>query len=466
MPDTRLALEEPDRFNWIVFLELCRKAPPELQTTVELPDRGGAVATNNAIWETWATDQDTFPENPDPANPPSWRGRLIRKSFGSAEGAGSGLERVSGHRRHHSPRPQAGVANPDLVVIGVGSNGAGTAEEVRRNQAAFDYIVDNRLFYTEGLAEAWAARVDPQGYLRGAPISFPREAIEIKADWASFDENPELTQDNCHWNYDELGRRWGLIGLHIMTKALPNWTWATFEWVDNPTVSWKKVGAVGRSDWIGSHDTFGYAYPDADGKLRSFQAPVFADAFKLQPSKVTYPRGVRSAALAELFTRMGYEGNWRREWEHYRLKGSQVDFVDANGLPTLLGNSSTEAQVLFTAVGVQNSDLTRSSCITCHAGAAIRRHPQPGDIVDPKNADFVVGPRNPRLFFRDVNSVGPFDYSPYRFARTPNLDLRGGGYPVENIATDFVWAFLNASSAVVRKASAPAGAEAAPAKTP
>lgn len=456
LPDTRLALEQPDRFNWEVFLELCRQAPPQLQTPVKLPD-GGTTATNNALWETWATDPYTFPAEPDPARPPTWPGRLTTKLFVTAGAGTSGLERAARHG--HS---RAGLV---LEVPGVGSIGAGATEEVRRNRATFDYIVQHHLYYTEGLARAWAERVDAAGYLRGEPISFPRDAIEVKADWARFKDNPELNQDNCHWNYDEHGELWGLIGLHIMTKALPNWTWATFEWVDNPTKSWKKLGAVGRSDWIGTHDRFGYAYPDANGNYGPFQAPIFADKFNLQPSGVPYPRGKISPALEALFREKGYTGDWRRQWDHYRLKGSQVDFVDTYGRPTLLGNSSTEAEVLFTDTGIQNSDLTRSSCITCHAAAAIQQHPQPGHLVDPRNIDFVVGPPNPRLYFHDVASVGPFDYSPYRFARTPNMAQRNGGYPVKNIPADFVWAFLNANSAGDRASAPKPAADAPPAPT-
>lgn len=446
LPDTRVALEEPDRFNWLVFLELCKKAPADLQTTVTPSPQGPAVQTNNALWETWATDGDTFPQHPDPTHPPTWRGRLITKLFVTHGGGASGLERMRAHRAHLRVRSAAPAESedPNLVVVGVGSNGSGTAEEVRRNQVAFDYIVDHQLYYTEGLAQAWHDRVDAKGYLTGSPVSFPRDAIEIKADWASFAQNPELTKENCHWNYDETGQLWGLIGLHIMTKALPNWTWATFEWVDNPTKSWEKVGAVGRSDWIGTTDTFGYSYPDGQGHYGSFQAPVFLDPnFNLQPSKQKYPPGKISPALEALFNCWCCDDAWRQQWQHYRLKGSQVDFVDTHGRPTLLGNSSTEAEVLFTDNGIRNSDLTRSSCITCHAGASTTSTGGT-DFVD---LDFVIGPPNPRLYFKGVNSVGPLDYSPYRFARTPNMAQRDGGYQVNNIPMDFVWAFLNANPA-------------------
>jgi hypothetical protein len=47
-------------------------------------------------------------------------------------------------------------------------------------------------------------------------------------------------------------------------------------------------------------------------------------------------------------------------WENYVLRGTQVDYVDAIGNPTLLGNTQLEG-------GEQAS----SSCIGCHARATI-----------------------------------------------------------------------------------------------
>ena len=105
------------------------------------------------------------------------------------------------------------------------------ASEVRfRNKAAFEYIVKNELWYTEGLRDAFTI---------GKPIVFPTDAIEIKANWVPI---TAAQKSRYHWNFDTNGKLYGLVALHISSKVLPNWFWATFEWVDNP----------GRSDYIGS----------------------------------------------------------------------------------------------------------------------------------------------------------------------------------------------------------------------
>ena len=74
----------------------------------------------------------------------------------------------------------------------------------------------------------------------------------------------------------------GLVGLHLMQKTLPNWTWATFEWVGNPVPAYSAEGAPGRSDWIGSRDAFGVSYGDSGG----FQVPVGTNAGVRNPSAI------------------------------------------------------------------------------------------------------------------------------------------------------------------------------------
>lgn len=61
-------MNEPDMDAWKLFVSICVAAPTQQQVTVN----GTTVTTNNALWETWADDELTFPSNPDPAHPPQW----------------------------------------------------------------------------------------------------------------------------------------------------------------------------------------------------------------------------------------------------------------------------------------------------------------------------------------------------------------------------------------------------------
>jgi hypothetical protein len=63
-PGDNLAMNDPDKFNWQLFVLINKKA--DLQSKV------GNETTNNAVWETWADDGLTFPSTPDPKKPPAW----------------------------------------------------------------------------------------------------------------------------------------------------------------------------------------------------------------------------------------------------------------------------------------------------------------------------------------------------------------------------------------------------------
>src|SRR5688572_11476230 len=127
-PDPAVPLNQPDRFAWQLFVEVNRKAPAEYQHTLTRKD-GTKFTTNSALWETWPDDPWTFPKDPDPANPPKWPDAPYAKRL---LGKGKGT-------------PAAG----DDSVLDTGENGG---EEVHRNRATFDYVIQNNLWYQQGIA--------------------------------------------------------------------------------------------------------------------------------------------------------------------------------------------------------------------------------------------------------------------------------------------------------------------------
>jgi hypothetical protein len=118
---------------------------------------------------------------------------------------------------------------------------------------------------------------------------------------------------------DGTTRLYGLTGLHIVSKDLPTWFWATFEHVDNPTL------------------------PDNEG----WQLPS-RDSFSCRGEPADCNRAPAG---------MGLEGT---VWQYYRLRGTLTQYTDAAGEPQLLANSELEAGMQRTA-----------SCITCHSRAAL-----------------------------------------------------------------------------------------------
>ena len=124
-------------------------------------------------------------------------------------------------------------------------DGNGVGEEVHRNKVTFDYIVENGLWYREGIAAFFdkaAKAVGDDVDFASKTVNLPRASIEVKANWIVIDEKDK---PKFHWNYNGEGQLLGLVAMHIISKDLPNWFWCTFEHVDNP----------GRGDFIGIHDS-------------------------------------------------------------------------------------------------------------------------------------------------------------------------------------------------------------------
>lgn len=277
---TDLAINHPDEFSWVLFT----------QVTSPLPTTS---SSKGVVFESWANNDDTFAVSPTFPSFPKGPTALRTPALASANV-------LPGHPR---------------VMPGGG-------EEVRRNREAFDFIIKNNLHTRGGLVSAFKAK---------SKIDFPIAAIEIKAEWL-----PEFYVSDASQYYSNTagGKKFVLVALHVISKQLPNWTWATFEHQNTP----------GRCDFTGCSDAFGAT----DAKT----LPRNTGDTNLGQS---YGACSKSQALADMFTQKNLDIVWR----NYCLKGSQVDFIDSTGEPTLLGNSVTEAPLIQT-----------SSCIACHARAA------------------------------------------------------------------------------------------------
>jgi hypothetical protein len=233
--DPNPAVNDTDRFAWGVFVKI---------------NSAAKNGTNDAIWETWATDRDTFPAEPDLKKPPIWPGNAPRKKLLQR----STQQLLRQKLLEASPQQQLlrelGRGAPNLPRIV-----AGGEQEVRRNKPDFDFIVKNNLWYREGVEAA---------FKKGEPISFPVPAIEIKAEWKPIND---AEKPNYHWNIDSNNKLFGLIALHIMTKDVPNWVWATWEHVDNPD----------RCKILECHDSFGVL---PNGKVSPALKALFKQAWR------------------------------------------------------------------------------------------------------------------------------------------------------------------------------------------
>lgn len=323
-PSANPAVNTPDQFAWQRFMEVSRPIPGDPQ---------GHVA-----WEGWALAREVFA---DPNATPDWD-TLVAAPRTLEHFDPMPLQQMAAHPE------DAPVAAFDPALSPFGVN------ETRMNRATFDFIVANNLWYIEGQEALFAS---------GHPIVFPVEAMEVKAQWRPVtpDQAP-LYHTTTLTTADGQVHIFGLTALHITTKDLPNWFWATWEHKSNPD----------RETVIPSRDRAGL------------------------------PVQLKGTV-----------------WENYVLRGSQIDFVDSTGRPTILANSQIE----------EGFEAT-SSCITCHARATIgKRDPTLGGAADRLDIFASVAPL--------LGSTG-----------APNPDwfytLSNGTVTPKYAQTDFVWSLLRA----------------------
>ena len=341
-------MNEPDKFAWDLFLSVTRQAPGH---------------PKQVIWQTWIEQNLIFNK---PCATPVWPDSppgepTFRKS------------------------PLLAMINRDSMSADAFPTNQGNYQEVRFNKVAFDYILANNLWYQEGILATASHKA----------INFPPESIIVKSEWAPIDDNQK---DTYYWivHQPKPGQTdskpepilLGLVAFHIISKAIPNWSWHTWEHVDN----------AGRCDFIGCQDNYGsepaYIKPHRDNGLK-------------------YEPGILKPVLLKRFQSAGIKKIFR----HFRLKGSQTNFTDSKGRPTLLANSVMEPGFGYA-----------SSCITCHAMATLG---QPGPLSKGNGQ---------QLNFTKSNN--PFE----SFVGVPNpawFDRKNAGLPVKEIPivyqTDFLW---------------------------
>lgn len=301
--------QNSDEFIWRLFTEFV--APASANPTP-------------VIFETWASDAETFTENPiwpDPARPKKFQ-----------------LSRLLAAKNHGQVSLDVPCNPPGNAAVGdFPTNGTPTpciAEEVKRNRPMFDYIVNNALNTQDGLKAA---------YQKSFIVDMPVPSIAVKGDWVPVQTLiqwiPALGSiENVHklyyTNISE-GVEYALVSLHVASRQNTNWVWGTFEHEMNP----------GRCDDLGCFDTFGATKPAV--------SPV-RGAVNTQYGKCEKPPALNSLMQQHKLSPV---------WEHYCLKSTQVDYVAADGTPYALGNS-----VIERIVG--NGTVAASSCIACHAYAS------------------------------------------------------------------------------------------------
>jgi hypothetical protein len=282
-------------------------------------------------WETWVEQNQLYEA---PAS-----GALLAETVNSTRRFhASPLALMLKERKRH-PRTALGVE----MLVPQGANIGCTqgffkriiCEEARLNPETQQYITANGLQKKSG---------QEQFVTKSTPFAFPAPSIEIKADWLQLSSCANAPKDVHIENIQ--GTCYALAGMHLISKLIDKWVWATFE-PQNATTNPRRCQALGCNDSWGS-----------------------------SPAQSS---GTATAPTPALKALMG-AAKLASEWSNYRLDGVQVDFLGANGKPTILGNSIIEGENASSPAIMKSS-----SCITCHALSSINAQGGPAPVK------FIVG---------------------------------------------------------------------------
>lgn len=297
----------PEQTAWQIFV------------AANCPGTAGQV-----VWEGWLEQLKVYPAC-------LTCGATIAASQVPKRLHGSPLARAMEMRQHHlttmlAPNSECGTMHgpPHNVVNTI------ICEEARLNPEAVSFLTGAN--YQLRPAQTAAAQ-------QQTDIEFPTPSIEVKVDWIpGTDFNPPFTCSNpppgVHVEMID-GTCYAMAGMHISSKLLKNWLWATFEPQSMQTNPLRCITFGSCSDSWGSNPA------TSGGGATGFT--------QLTP------------ALQTLMT----QANLAPEFLNYRLDGVQTDFTTASGQPTYLGNSIIEGE----NVGMTNNT---ASCITCHSESSIK----------------------------------------------------------------------------------------------
>jgi hypothetical protein len=291
IPTRTDASDWPSKHAWNLFVSLNH---PAIDKSVArgVPDctKPFGSPDTTAVWETWRNaNSEVYLK--DGSEPPLWDDTRLPDE---APGRVPQLPKLGS---------EAGIAFSPTDGIFHNAGGFG---ETRLNRATYEFVRNQCLFSVEGqqrYSKAVEAGAKP-------PIQFPPDSIEVKAAWLDFADpqgdgsvpSTPPEKQRTYYTAEFEGKKFGLTALHILTKDLTNWFWASFHHKDAPSDNVR----------MSSPDTYGPA-PEVQGTV----------------------------------------------WENYQLGGTQTDFTLPTGQTTLLSDHYVEF------------GFVRSSCMTCHALAAI-----------------------------------------------------------------------------------------------
>lgn len=340
VPASAQSRQSAEEIGWRMFVDAMKPS-------------GNSAVDARLMWETWILQNCLFQAQQTPgcltpagtsgSVPPSQR--FIRSPLAVVRQMANGAP--------HDMPPSAGNCNPKT------KSGRVICEEARLNPPAEAYVRQHSL-QTRATQAAYAAKPG---------IDFPASAVETKVDWLQYPGTCVSYGNQLQGVYTEEITENGstscyaLAGIHLSSKLLPDWIWATFEPQNTFTNPQRCVV-------LGCFDSFGSV-----------------------PAR-TRPGSPKQTDLSPRVRAMMEEARLDPVFLNYRMDGAQTKFLDAAGKPTILANSIIEGD----NVGMP---MKQASCITCHSVSSIAKNGTDGITVLGKMGNPVgVPPALPKGFDR------------------------------------------------------------------
>jgi len=225
-PDLNVRQRAADLFSWQEFLALSWPADPTYRGR---PDRTKPItAPGPRVWETWKEPSEVYLDGGvKPRDWNKWPAASTLPKACTSVGATRLMIRDEKIDDVLDATQQAVRADGTLPATLKDQRGQKVRYEIRMNEVAFHYVVNNHLY-------------DANTQARATSISFPNGAILIKAAWrpvSSAEQAAFHTLRACVCDQGASGltdcrpEQMGLVGLHVTQKtpSASQWIWSTFE---------------------------------------------------------------------------------------------------------------------------------------------------------------------------------------------------------------------------------------------
>lgn len=325
--DPAAAVNTPSVFAWTTFAQ------------INQPAFLGNTGDTRRIWETWKSADDN--KNPNEAiyldnghAPQPWD---VKPAGASQPKRLVPIQQLQFLREQN--KEEAAFLSQFIPTNPL-------SEEVRTNRPAFNFILENQLYNRQGQYR----------YASSHPnFDFPNESKEVKAVWIEATSGMKVAD---YYSGKVGGKTYVLVAMHLITKDIPFWHWASFVHKDQ------------NKDPQSGYVAPLAAYQDVPPSLKDTPFENYRLIAELvQSGNTLAPSG----------------------------SGAQIDWITRTGDATVMGNPH-----------IEQTFETTSSCITCHAHSSIGLNAN--GSISYNRFRLVVGAVKPEDF-----TVGGVTYYPLDF---------------------------------------------------